>query len=468
MAILHGLSPAPVDRCRVLEVACGDGANLIPMAYAIPGSEFVGFDLAQLPIERGQARIGELGLKNVRLFVGDLLEVGEELGSFDYIIAHGLYAWAPDNVRDRLLELGGALLSGNGVAFVSYNAKPGGYLRTMLRDMMLFGTNSIDDPIQRVAEGFRFLRFVAGSRPKDDVYRQLIESQLVGMEKRAAAVTSHDELSSNYQPASFFEFVAHAQRHGLAYLCEASLPPPTDPGYSAEIHSALENVGGGDLLRQEQLLDFVRMRMYRETLLCKAGRALRRDFPAEYLRRLLFASQATPVPGEAPGSTAFVLPGGVVKMESNHPAVTALLLELGRAWPRALCFEALEPHLAANGLTLDGQGAALLIRLAIAKIIEFRTWNAPLASAIPERPRASACSRQEAVAHALVTSLLHRTVGLEDEKLRNLLRLLDGTRNRAELLAAMQVEFPDSPLVELEEGLDPSLRILHTAGLLEA
>ena len=58
MAILHGLTPAPVERCRVLEIGCNEGANLIPMAYAIPTSEFVGFDLARLPVERGQQRIG--------------------------------------------------------------------------------------------------------------------------------------------------------------------------------------------------------------------------------------------------------------------------------------------------------------------------------------------------------------------------------------------------------------------------
>jgi SAM-dependent methyltransferase len=124
MAILHGLSPAPVERCRVLEIACNEGANLIPMAYAIPTSEFVGFDLARLPIERGQERIRELGLRNVRLFESNLLDAGTELGQFDYIIAHGLYAWVPEPVRDRLLALCGELLTPDGVAFVSYNAKP--------------------------------------------------------------------------------------------------------------------------------------------------------------------------------------------------------------------------------------------------------------------------------------------------------------------------------------------------------
>src|SRR5215475_1898088 len=126
MAILHGLSPAPAERCRTLEVACGDGANLIPMAYAIPGSEFVGFDIAGLPIDRGRARIGELGLINIRLFQGDLLKVGAELGRFDYIIAHGLYAWVPEPVADRLLALCRELLTPHGIAFISYNALPGG------------------------------------------------------------------------------------------------------------------------------------------------------------------------------------------------------------------------------------------------------------------------------------------------------------------------------------------------------
>ncbi len=105
MAILHGLSPAPVEHCRVLEVACGDGANIIPMAYAIPTSEFVGFDLARLPIERGQARIRRLGLKNARIFDADVLDVGRELGQFDYIVAHGFFAWVPEPARDRLLAL---------------------------------------------------------------------------------------------------------------------------------------------------------------------------------------------------------------------------------------------------------------------------------------------------------------------------------------------------------------------------
>ena len=207
MAILHGLSPVPVERCRVLEIACNEGANLIPMAYAIPGSEFVGFDLARLPVERGQERIRELGLKNAWIFAGDLLDAGKELGQFDYIIAHGLYAWVPAAVRERLMAVCGELLTANGVAFVSYNALPGGHLRRMTRDMMLYGVKDIEDPQQRVPVALGFLHLVVEARPEGDAYRLLIEEQLKKMEKLGPEVTYHDEMTDAYHPVHFFEFV---------------------------------------------------------------------------------------------------------------------------------------------------------------------------------------------------------------------------------------------------------------------
>jgi methyltransferase-like protein len=466
MAILRGLTPAPVDNCRVLEIACGDGANLIPMAYAIPGSEFVGFDLARSPIERGQRRIRELGLRNVRIFEMDLLDAGTELGEFDYIIAHGVYAWIPGHARDRLLELCDQLLAANGVAFVSYAAMPGGHLRLMIRDMMLLGAEGVTKPENRTADGLKFLEFLIEARPEGDVFRALLDQQLKKMKTRNPAAIFHDELSDAYRPVHFIEFVEHARQHGLQYLCEAELPPAPDPCYRKEVLRQLESAVGADNLKQEQVLDFVRMRMYRETLLVKAGAEPRRDFRGQDFRRLLLASEASEGPAEAGNAAAFLLPGGG-RMESNHPGVVALLRELGAAWPRALSWEELgAKSVAAQGL-FDGEGAALLLRLASARMIELRAWRAPVAPALSEHPRASACSRHEARTREHATSLLHKTVSLKDAKVRSLLRLLDGTRDRRDLVEAMKAEFPGSPAGELENGLDSSLRFSLIAGILE-
>jgi len=466
MAILHGLSPAPVEQCRVLEIGCNEGANLIPMAYAVPGSEFVGFDLAGLPIARGQERIRELGLRNVRLFESNLLGVGTELGQFDYIVAHGLYAWVPEPAREGLLALCGKLLTPDGVAFVSYNALPGGHLRRMIREMMLFQVGDIEDPERRVSGGLAFLRFLLEARPEGDAYRLLIEDQLTRMEKRSPQVTYHDELSGAYHPVRFVESVEHARSHGLQYLSEAVLPPPTDPCYRSDMRSALASAAGDDILKQEQMLDFARMRGYRETLLCRAEHIVRRDFPVEHLRRLLLASPVKSTPGETSGATIFQLADGI-KMESNHAGAIALLEVLEAAWPRVLSFDELELRIAATGFAFDGDGVTLLMRLVVAKMVELHAWRAPVAGEVSARPRASACARQEARTRANATTLLHGTVTLDDPVVRGFLKLLDGTRDHKALLDAMEAEFPALPQEALQEGIEPGLAFFHRAGLLE-
>ena len=451
----------------MLELGCNEGANLIPMAYAIPTSEFVGIDLARLPIERGQQRIRELGLTNVRLFEGDLLKVGDELGRFDYIIAHGVYAWVPDTVRDRVLALCGELLAANGIAVVSYNTLPGGHLRKMVREMMLRYVEGIEGPLQRVTEALAFLHFLAESRPEGDAYRQVIEEQLRNMEKRTPESTYHDEFADNYHPVLFTEFAAHAAKHGLQYLSEAVLPPPTDPCYRGEVRSALETAAGSDMVRQEQLLDFMRARVYRETLLCREKHRVSRDFGAEQLRKLLFASQAISAPAEAPGAKVFTLPGGI-RMESNHAGAIALLEALGANWPRALSFEELEPMLADSGFALDAEGVTLLVRLIVSRFVELRTWKAPVAAGISARPRASACGRLESRTRAWAATLLHGTLRLDDPVAVRFLQLLDGTSDRMELLEQMKAEFPGISAEELEAGIEPGLTHLHRAGMLEA
>jgi tRNA G46 methylase TrmB len=78
VAFLRGMQPAPIDRCRVLELGCGTAANLIPMAFHHPESEFVGLDLAECPIALGRGSVSDLGLRNITLHLMDLRNANVE------------------------------------------------------------------------------------------------------------------------------------------------------------------------------------------------------------------------------------------------------------------------------------------------------------------------------------------------------------------------------------------------------
>ena len=108
LAALFGLAAPPPAACSVLELGCGAGGNLLPMAVALPGSTFVGIDTSRRAIERAQATTARLGLTNIS-FEEISIEDYEPAGSVDYVIAHGVFSWVPEPVRAtpaRALRLG--------------------------------------------------------------------------------------------------------------------------------------------------------------------------------------------------------------------------------------------------------------------------------------------------------------------------------------------------------------------------
>jgi SAM-dependent methyltransferase len=166
VAILHGLPAPDPFRARVLEVGCGAGGNLMAMTAATPGIQALGVDLAASAIEEGNAAIAAIGLTNLQLRQGDVRALTQgQLGEFDYIVAHGVYAWIPPDARDALLGLIASHLSPDGLAYVSYNANPGGYLRRMLRDAGLWHARGIEEPLERAAKAQELYLFLRDTAP---------------------------------------------------------------------------------------------------------------------------------------------------------------------------------------------------------------------------------------------------------------------------------------------------------------
>src|SRR5215212_5131288 len=193
-AILFGMDPPGVEDSRILELGCGDGANLIPIAYSMPGCQAVGIDLSATAVHKGQSVAEALGLKNVTLRQMDVSEAPADLGQFDYVIAHGLYSWAPPAARDAILAVCRRHLAQAGVAYVSYNAYPGQHFRQVAREMMMFVVLDVAGAEERIGEARRFLSVLARSRPEGDTYGAVLREELKRVEEARDPVFFHDDL----------------------------------------------------------------------------------------------------------------------------------------------------------------------------------------------------------------------------------------------------------------------------------
>ena len=416
VATLFGLRPAAPAGCRLLELGCGDGGNLVPMAYALPGSAFCGIDLSAAAIDRAVALTRELGLANVDVRRADLTEL-PELGEFDYVVAHGVYSWIAPPQRDALLAACRAQLAPHGVAYVSYDVLPGGHLREITRQMLRWHLRDVDDPAERIA----------GARALLEAVSEAGQTQAEWALAQSDPALYHDELAEHHEAVLFTDFVAHAGRHGLQFLAEADV-------FEMQA-SALPPGLAADPIEREQYLDFFKGRMFRQTLLCRAEAEPREPAPS-VVGGMLAASPAS-AQGDpaAAGRVEFRGPLGGA-LTTDHEPLKRALTRLGEAWPAAVPVAEL------------GGVEEALMRAYAANFVQLHVWAPAIASAPSERPVASALARLQAARGTRVTNLRHGSVEVPDDLGRRLIALLDGTRDRAALLRELH-----RPADELERSL---------------
>jgi SAM-dependent methyltransferase len=337
------------------------------MAYYLPGSEFVGIDLARTAISSAGKMARDLGLRNIELRRSDLRSPGAGDDKFDYIVAHGLYSWVPAEVRDALLAICRERLAPQGVAYISYNLFPGRYERHALREMLLWATRGIRDPRKRLAAARRFPE--TAELPDDILF--------------------HDDLAPVNEPSWFHEFVEHARRHRLQFLGEA------DPHEMFDPQGRLQDLDG------EQREDWRKQRSFRQTLLCRSEVALRRQAQAADMYQFLFSEN----------------PHG--HRVSGGEAVAAALHDSA---PLPLAFDELIPYAGGRRALRE-----ILFALLRAGCVDIHVHDFPCEEVAAERPVVSALARYQAASSDLVTNTCHMPVRLEP-RIRRRLLTLDGTR----------------------------------------
>lgn len=510
LGMLMGMEPAPLNGCRVLELGCAVGGNIVPMAYELPQSSFLGIDFSPGQIKTAQNFADALELENIQLMQADILSLTEELGMFDYIIAHGVYSWTPAEVREKVMWLFKNNLAPNGIAYLSFNAYPGWRMQGAMRDMMRYHTREIENNKERLDKAQELIGFLARSVDTKDqygiflnAYRDLLNIyNQFDIQRRKGAQDDefglvHDDLGEVNDAFYFHEVITHASQYGMQYLIGTDFAQSVIENLESEAAKTLFRMSD-DVIEVEQYLDFLRNNNFRQILFCHQEVNVRRLVKPDksWLQKFYVASHTKPVIDNG----KLILRSKFNKeFTTDHPVSQAALNYLHNVAPKSIqLIELLElavrnvygkelsvldesvSESETNGL-LESMFAAFSKNMIL---VEFRSSEPDFVITPGERPLASRLARwQVQQGCSKVTNLRHETIDLLHLS-GFLLPYLNGKNGRDALLKAMKelVQHETATFVDkngqvadaetihqiLEQELDKNLKWLGRVALLES
>jgi methyltransferase-like protein/SAM-dependent methyltransferase len=449
MARLFGLTPPDVATSRVLELGCASGGNIIPMAFNLPSAEFVGIDLSRRQIDRGQDTIGAVGITNLALRHASILDISSDWGQFDYIICHGVFSWVEPEVQDKILRIASENLSPSGVAYISYNTYPGWHMREMVRHMMRYHARRFDEPTEQIEQARALLHFLTLAAPTEP-YGQLLNREVERLSQTGDSYLYHEHLEQTNAPLYFHQFIERAESAGLQYLAEADVSDMMSSAFPGQVAATLERISP-DILHLEQYMDFVRNRLFRQTLLCHKELRPKRALSPAVLHGLMMSSRCVTetVPVDLTPMTPVVFTKGQQRAEVSLPASKAALCLLMEAWPRAvdvdeLCAMALDR--AASFLSSarrdQARGAMMsdLFAGVVHGVIGVHTQQLPCTNRPSGSPRANTLAAYQARSGDVVVNAHHEMYRLDPFGIE-VLNLANGERRTSGILQELCARF---------------------------
>jgi methyltransferase-like protein/cyclopropane fatty-acyl-phospholipid synthase-like methyltransferase len=451
---LFGMRPTPVQRCRVLELGCAAGGNLIPMADYLPDSEFVGLDLSGRQIQAGQEVVKQFGLKNLTLKHASITDVDESWGKFDYVLCHGVFSWVPNHVQEKIFEIAAKQMTPNGIAYISYNTYPGWHMRGMIRDMMRYHSGRFNTAQLRTQQARALLDFLTQSVKQDgSAYAVLLKSELETLRHQADHYLYHEHLEENNEPLYFHTFAERAKAKGLKYLGESRVGTMVTGNFGPDIEKTLR-ILATDQIQAEQYMDFLRNRMFRESLLCLDKVQPNWAVQPDSMRVLHVASGSQPIGQDGKAlpqvnvkgeeNVSYKSPAGM-SMATTRPLLKAAMHVLQQAYPATVPFDLLrkqareliggadptDPKTVAEDTQVMAIG--LLNCYMGSDLVELHGMPITFVRTAGEKPTALPIARWQAQHGPVATNRRHEVVRLNDLD-KHLVPLLDGTRNRAALV----------------------------------
>ena len=402
-------------------------------------------------IEKAREGVSELGLTNIDLRDCSVADVDESFGTFDYIIAHGIYSWVSEDVREKILEVCSRSLAKNGLAYVSFNTLPGWNMIKTIRDMMVYHTERLSDPASKIVQARQVLNFaIENTVGEDSVYKRILKTEAEVLKNTADNYLYHDHLEHHNEPCYFHDFMANAARVGLRYLGNSSLAGMYLGNHPKRVREIVGQIN--DIVRREQYLDFLTNRRFRSTILCHDSAHLSRTISRDRLEGLYYTSRYVPKDGlekvdlSANAPTKFVNASRKAVLNVKSPVSIACLRVLAENFPHPLSVDEVvgkaserlnnaRSEDAVRRTFMDGAG-----NMVLKGAFEIASDPGSHTRKVSARPKGWPCAQYMARIKTNVPNVLHGNVGFGGH-LKALVQILDGNRTVDEIFEAFLQDF---------------------------
>jgi methyltransferase-like protein len=333
-------------------------------------------------------------------------------------------------------------------------------MRGMIRDMMRYHAGRFNTPQLRIQQSRALLDFLAQSVRADNnnAYSMLLKQELETIRHQADHYLYHEHLEEVNAPVYFHEFMSRAQQHHLKYLGESRIGTMVTGNFGPEIEKTLK-ILATDQIQAEQYMDFLRNRMFRETLLVHDKVTPNWSVNPESLRVLHVASPAKPVapgaPGGAPQQPYTPKPltsdenvqyrsNSGMQMATNRPILKAVMQVLGENHPATVPFDLLrkQSRERIGGETADPKqvvednqviAVGLLNCYMSSDLVELHGVPITFSRKPGDKPKALAWAQLQAQKMGVVTNRRHEVIRLNDLD-KHLIPLLDGQHDKAAIV----------------------------------
>lgn len=265
--VKSGYKPPKGDSLTYCELGCGLGYTSLILAACFPEMTFYAVDFNSEHIARAKEFVEKAELKNIHFYDLSFEDFSkEDLPTFDYIVAHGVWTWVSESARQDIISLVKDKLNTGGAFYVSYNAMPGSAIYLPLQQIyynlyhILTGT-----PKERIGKLMEYVDLMIEKKlAYFEHYPQAIKRH-ESVKDKSAHYFAHEYLNANWDCFYISDVCESLQDAKVQFVASANLSEnATSALFENDCKDLLSFMT--DTVSQEQLKDYAQSKMFRKDI----------------------------------------------------------------------------------------------------------------------------------------------------------------------------------------------------------